>query len=208
MGNGVAFYANDNRDFLPRKYKRWSWGYAIGQSLGLTRPDVAVEVDSDIKVGSIPIQKEFTCPAQRDAVGLSEGGVPGNKTVIRYPIYVPLVSEAPSASNTLNGQTAGGADIIGGNGDSTPLNHKPITRVVDGSVLMVEAVTTDAYDAGGYIALSPSTANLTVYHFNSRTASGADVIRHGNSSNISMKDGHVETANANAQLDTYGRVRK
>ncbi len=208
MGNGVMFYANDNQDFMPRKYKRWSWGYAIGQSLGLTRPGAVVGPDADKNVSYIPIQKVFTCPAQKNTVGLMGDGALGGSNIILYPIYVPFVSEAPAAANTLNGRTGGGADVVGGNGDSTPLNHKKITRVVDGSVLMTEAVTTDAYNAGSYIALSPGTANLTGYHFNSRTAYGADFFRHGNAANVLLKDGHVETMHANAKLDTYGRPIK
>lgn len=205
MNGGLMFYVNDNQDFLPRKYKRWSWGYAIGQSLGLTRPGAAVEANADIKVGSIPIQKVFSCPAQKNTVGLMGDGALGGSNIILYPIYVPLVAEAPAPANTLNGKTAGGADTIGGDGNNTPLNHKKITKVVDGSVLMTEAVTTDAYNAGSYVALSPGTANLTVYHFNTRTAYGADFIRHGNATNILLKDGHIETMHANAKLDTYGR---
>jgi len=205
MNGGLMFYVNDNQDFLPRKYKRWSWGYAIGQSLGLTRPGAVVGPDADKNVNYIPIQKVFSCPAQKNTVGLMGDGALPAAPVIFYPIYVPLVGEAPSPSNTLNGKTAGGADTLGGDGNNTPLNHKKITKVVDGSILMTEAVTTDAYGAGGYVALSPGTANLTVYHFNTRTAYGADFIRHGNAANALMKDGHVETLNSNTKLDNYGR---
>ena len=205
MHGGVMFYVNDNQDFLPRKFKRWSWGYAIGQSLGLTRPGAVVEPDADKNVSYIPIQKVFTCPAQKNTVGLMGDGVLPAGPVILYPIYVPLVGEAPAPANTLNGMTAGGADTIGGDGNNTPLNHKKISKVVDGSILMTEAVTTDAYGAGSYIALSPGTANMTGYHFNTRTAYGADFIRHGNMANALMKDGHVETLNGNTKIDTYGR---
>jgi len=209
MGNGVVFYANDNQDFMPRKYKRWSWGYAIGQSLGLTRPGAVVEADADKNVNYIPIQKVLTCPAQKNTVGLHGDGALGGTNIILYPIYVPLVSEIPVATNTLNGKTAGGADLSSGkDGNTLPLDHKKITRVIDGSVLMTEAVTTDAYNAGSYIALSPGTAVLTIYHFNARTAYGADFIRHGNATNVLIKDGHVETMHANAKLDDYGRPIK
>lgn len=209
MGTGVMLYVSDNQDFMPRKYKRWSWGYAIGQSIGLTRPGAGNLADADANVACIPIQRVFTCPAQQNTLGLlgegANGSLDGSNNIIRYPIYVPYVCETPVSSNTLNGQTAGGADLVGGTGDATPLSHKRLSKVVDGSLLMAEAVTTDAYSGGSYIALSPGTANLTGYHFNNRTPSGADFIRHGNTSNALIKDGHVKTLNAHALLDAYGR---
>ena len=208
MGSGVLFYANDNQDFLPRKYKRWSWGFAIGQSLGLTRPGGSNSPDADTNVDSIPIQDVFHCPAQKPTVGLYEQPYGSNKTIYFYPIYVPLVGEAPAAANSLNGKTAGGASVVGGNGDSTPLDHKKLNRVVDGSVLMIEAVTTDPYETGSYVALSPGTANQTIYHFNSRTQYGANFFRHGHSTNVIFKDGHAENLSANIQLDTYGRPNR
>lgn len=53
MASGVSFYTNDNNDFLPRRYKRWSWGYAIGNSLGIKRPNASVSgADPDLNVNN------------------------------------------------------------------------------------------------------------------------------------------------------------
>ena len=209
MAGGVTFYASDNQDFLPRKYKRWAWGYAIGHALGLTRPDAPDVENPDTNVHCIPYQKVLSCPAQKETIGLNDEGCPSGKPVYFYPIYVPLVSEIPAAANTLKGRTGGGADRSNDtDGNNTPLAHKKWERVIDGSVLMLEAITTDAYDAGNYIALSPGTANLTIYHFNSRTNHGANFRRHGNTTNALFKDGHAENLNVNVSLDTYGRPRR
>lgn len=209
MASGVSFYTNDNQDFLPRKYKRWSWGYAIGHALGLTRPDAPEAPDPDTKVDNIPIHKVLSCPAQKETVGLYDAGISSSKTIYFYPIYVPFVSEIPAAINTLRGRTGGGADRSSStDGDSVPLNHKKLERVIDGSILMLEAITTDAYETGKYIALSPGTANQTIYHFNSRTAYGANFRRHGNSTNVLFKDGHAENLSANVTLDVYGRPQR
>ncbi|MBS1369146.1 MAG: prepilin-type N-terminal cleavage/methylation domain-containing protein [Lentisphaeria bacterium] len=202
VGTGVFFYANENNDFLPRKYKRWSWGYAVGRMLGFKRDGAADAPDADIKVGSIPLNKALVCPAQKETAGLYENGISTNKPILKYPIYVPAVSEKPAAANSLRGMTGGGADLVGGNGDGTPLDHKKLNRVIDGSVLMLEAVSDHAYDAGSYIALSPGTVNATVWQFNSRTAAGADFLRHGNSTNLLFKDGHVKSFGGNVKMNS------
>ncbi|MBQ8753831.1 MAG: prepilin-type N-terminal cleavage/methylation domain-containing protein [Lentisphaeria bacterium] len=205
VGTGVAFYCSDNNDFLPRRYKRWSWGYHIGRSLGFTRTgENLAQADPDTKVTNIPIDNVLRCPAQQSAY-------PGvTKSVIVYPLYVPLCTNKPDAGNSINGKTGGGANISvpdGADGDSKPLGNKRLEKVLDGSVLMLEAKTTQPYDAGNYIALSPSSAPATVYHFNERTDQGADWDRHNLKTNVLIKDGHVETLGANARLSPYGMIQ-
>ena len=138
------------------------------------------------------------------------GGFYVTKSVIVYPLYVPLCTNKPDAGNSINGKTGGGANVSvpdGADGDSKPLGNKRLEKVLDGSVLMLEAKTTQPYDAGNYIALSPSSAPATVYHFNERTDQGADWDRHNLKTNVLIKDGHVETLGANARLSPYGMVQ-
>ena len=134
VGNGVSFYTNDNDDFLPRRYKRWSWGYAIGNSLDIKRPGASVSgADPDLNVNNIPVSSVLRCPVTVNNISTS-------KPVRLYPNYVPLVADTFSP---LNGKTAGGANYNvpdGADGNSTPLAHKKIQRVIDGSVLMYQAV--------------------------------------------------------------------
>ena len=204
VGTGVAFYCGENNDFLPRKYKRWSWGYHIGKSLGFSREGEATTGENlDTGVKNIPVNDVLRCPAQPAAYA----GV--SKQVIVYPLYVPLCTNKPEAANTRNGQTGGGANVSvpdGADGDQKPLANKRFEKVLDGSVLMIEAIANNAYDTSNYCALSPSTAPQTVYHFNERTDYGADWDRHNKKTNILAKDGHVETLGANARLDPYGCV--
>ena len=154
MASGVSFYTNDNNDFLPRRYKRWSWGYAIGNSLGIKRPNASVSgANPDTNVNNIPVSSVLRCPVTVNNTSTS-------KQVRLYPNYVPLVADTFSP---LKGKTAGGANYNvpdGADGDSAPLAHKKIQRVIDGSVLMFEAVSYQPYDAGSYIALMPEVTSL------------------------------------------------
>lgn len=200
VGTGVAFYCGDNNDFLPRKWKRWSWGYAIGTALGMKREGAPTSgPDLDKTVTAIPVDNTLRCPAQVNTSG-------SGKPVKYYPIYVPLIGEKPAPLITINGKTPGGANIGDGlDGDGSPLKHKRIDKVIDNSVLMFEAISTDPYDCGTYIALSPPAVSQTIYHFNEHKPQGADFDRHQEKTNVLIKDGHVETLRYGIPLDTYGR---
>ena len=202
VSNGVAFYCGDNRDFLPRVYKRWSWGYHIGNSLGFKREGAATTgADLDAGIANIPVDKVLTCPAQpAPSLDLS---------VIMYPIYTPFIGGQPNSGNTRSGKTPGGANMYvpdeSADGANTPLGNKRLERVIDGSMLMVERKANDNYKYGSkYYAVGPGNSMTTGYHFNSRTTSGADFERHGQKTNVMFKDGHIETLGANAQVDAWG----
>ena len=206
MASGVSFYTNDNNDFLPRRYKRWSWGYAIGNSLGIKRPNASVSgANPDTNVNNIPVSSVLRCPVTVNNTSTS-------KQVRLYPNYVPLVADTFSP---LKGKTAGGANYNvpdGADGNSTPLAHKKIQRVIDGSVLMFEAVSYQPYDAGSYIALSPSSISPLISIFNKylqdpTEQNGADWSRHVRRSNVLFKDGHAKTLSYGTTLNSYGIPR-
>lgn len=206
MASGVSFYTNDNNDFLPRRYKRWSWGYAIGNSLGIKRPNASVSgANPDTNVNNIPVSSVLRCPVTVNNTSTS-------KQVRLYPNYVPLVADTFSP---LKGKTAGGANYNvpdGADGDNAPLAHKKIQRVIDGSVLMFEAVSYQPFDAGSYIALSPSSSSPLIRIFNKylqdpTEQNGADWSRHVRRSNVLFKDGHAKTLSYGTTLNSYGIPR-
>lgn len=64
FSNGISLYCHDNQDYLPRKRGRWSWGYHIGNAMGLQRAGANHTVaDADCQPLNIPDSPALHCPA-------------------------------------------------------------------------------------------------------------------------------------------------
>ena len=77
---------------------------------------------------------------------------------------------------------------------------------------MFEAVSYQAYDAGSYVALTPSSIAPLISIFNkylqdATEQNGADWSRHVRRSNVLFKDGHAETLSYGKTLSNYGIPR-
>jgi len=212
MGVGAMYYVDNNSDYLPRKAGRWSWAVAIAQELNLTQrglPEWSGETGDDCNYKLAPTAAAFLCPAQTGTAGLNEVSFAGN--VVNTAVYIPMVSEIPAAPIMINGKTGGGADrssntALDGTNAVKALPHKKITKVISGSVIMIEGLYySSVYDTGTVKLNSPSSSCSTSYQFNSRTELGAAFRRHNNSTNVLYNDGHVGNLSGVVQLDSYLR---
>lgn len=194
MGQGVTMYAGDSNDYLPRKYKRWSWSFHIANEIGLSNRDITasasdIATDTDIKFA--PVSAQFVCPAQEYDYGVTQTQATGSR-LVKTSTYIPTVGDSLLTS----GITGGGANLTShsaGQGDTVPIPEKKLNFVTPSSILMTEAYYVGVY-GGAFSALVTESRNCTRFFMTSTDPSlFINFPRHQDRTNVLLKEGSVIT---------------
>ena len=208
---GIFMYTDANEDYMPLPYKRWVWGTLISETLGLgnTLPNLTAAdrdltgkpYDSTYRMPTDPI---FICPAQGLNYKVEQLSPTANAPIVKTITYRPTVCEAADAEKGVSGGWAS----VNPNDSSSP-NTKKYNHILDGSVIMAECYyVAEVNSAGKFTALAPTTTPLSRNNwrknlnnnFGSHDFNGINFQRHKGSSNVIIKDGHVETITTSSDI--------
>ena len=206
VSTGALVYADTYNDYLPPAsveqsvkkdyYGRNTHNVHIAEVLGLPyifKPRETAIPEFTTRLQGFPLNKIFICPAQRPFYGYDKTGPTATNTILMTPTYRPTFG---ADSNTSSFSPGWSKDID----SSSTFGYDPrkITRVVDGSAIMVEVGYSD-FSAGYSYSYFVQTSNpLTTVYQNQELSSSnnnykIDFVKHNNESNVIFKDGHVAT---------------
>ena len=211
--NATAFamYADANDDYMPLPENRWVWSTLMSEIMGMSNnlPNVS---DSDragkaynhvFRAATDPI---FVCPAQGLNIKPTMEEVSTTNPIALATTYRPTACEPGKVTD---GRQSGGWSI-GSTVQGVFPSTKKFNDIYDGSIVMAECYYASEYSSGSkFTLLVPSSTALTNHYFKlnlnnnfaSHNVAGVNFQRHAGSSNVIIKDGHVETITTQSDID-------
>ena len=211
--NATAFamYADANDDYMPLPHNRWVWSTLMSEIMGMSNnlPNVSAAdkagkaYDHVFRAATDPI---FVCPGQGIDIKPTMETPTLPNPVAFATTYRPTVCEPGDA---VGGKRSGGWGIGSTTQGAFPATKK-YNEIYDGSIVMAECYYANEYSSGNkFTMLVPTSTPLTRHYwrqnlnnnFASHHVNGVNFQRHSGSSNVIIKDGHVETITTSSEID-------
>ena len=216
VSTGAFIYTHTYNDYLPptsveqsvkkNHYGRNTHNAHIAEVLGLPyifKPKETAIPDFAKRLEGFPLNKIFICPAQRPFYGYGKTVPTATNTILMTPTYRPTFGADDDTSSFSPGwsKEMDSSSIFG-------YDPRKITRVVDGSAIMVEVGYSD-FSAGYSYSYFVQTSNpLTpTYQEEEHTPENhnyrIDFEKHNNEANVIFKDGRVATVFRNTRWSNW-----